>query len=437
MGYIYAPSSFVQEGEPADLSEGNLWYSTTDKKLYVSDGTSYEEVSIETDLTQLEQQQLEQNLNILINSASASVLNDYDDMYLDIFSDSNGYDNTIDTASGTAIFDTDKYELPSFGDVFIVIEADDDTINWTSNSTKLYKLSTGKWVLYGTSGTDEVMRANIHKSLWYGTDGTNQLILDFANMTSLQTSDSRDVGKRGYYAKTGTASYGGGNFSYGFWTGTFSDTTNNTNCSSWGKIAAAGCGSHSSWEMPSGSDLIDASGTTIDELGLDKTADQKNNPATCQIEIAGYATGQGANGHAVVVAKGEMSWVATTQNGYSSSISNFNPTIIDFYTTHSIPEFTSLSSIGSQTYIAQTNVISIDANPVSHRVFCHNSVAVNGTVDYDISFDGGTTWISDQSFDEKNTSVHNGSSMKLRLNLNGEADVDTCEISDYAVMLYY
>lgn len=54
-------------------------------------------------------QQMEQNLNILINSASASVLNDYDDMSLDIFSDANGYDNTINTTNTDAEFNGDRY----------------------------------------------------------------------------------------------------------------------------------------------------------------------------------------------------------------------------------------------------------------------------------------------------------------------------------------
>lgn len=99
---------YTQATTPTGATEGSLWYNTASKILKTYDGSTWSEVT--TDLTSLEQQQLEQNINILINSASASsILNDYDEMFLDVFSDSTGYDNTIDIGNTTASFVTDQY----------------------------------------------------------------------------------------------------------------------------------------------------------------------------------------------------------------------------------------------------------------------------------------------------------------------------------------
>ena len=99
---------YVQASTPSDTTEGKLWYKTGDNTLYASDGSSYNQVT--TDLGDLELQQLEQNLQILINSAAASsTLNDYDDMYVDAFSDADGTNDTIDTGNTTAVHGGEYY----------------------------------------------------------------------------------------------------------------------------------------------------------------------------------------------------------------------------------------------------------------------------------------------------------------------------------------
>ena len=64
MGYAYSKMDFIQAIEPSDTTKGKRWFNTSENKLYASDGLSYN--AVESDLTALEQQQLEQNLNILI-----------------------------------------------------------------------------------------------------------------------------------------------------------------------------------------------------------------------------------------------------------------------------------------------------------------------------------------------------------------------------------
>lgn len=423
--YIY-----IQATQPADVTNGKLWYDTSTNRWFTANGTSY--TLFETDLTDLNRQQLEQNLNILVNSAQASsTLLDYDDMFVDLFSDSNGYDNTIDTANSTASFVTDHYEFPDVGSVYVIIEADDATVNWTSNNTKLLKLSSGKWVLYGTSGTDEEKRANIHKSLWFGTTGANQLIDDFTNITSLKTTDSRDVGKRAFYVDvTRTTSSG-----TGYMTGAFTDTTNNLNCSSWSHVWGSGY-----------------SFTDSNELGTDRSSDEVNNPASCDVELynwspSGHTYWQIPNGtnrntasastyatdwsraQVIVLCSGQLTW---TPSGVDTTTADR-----DFYTDDSIPEFTAVSSGAMETFFVQTNTITVDADPIAHQIYCHNAITGDGAITYDISLDDGTTWVTDQELNTKNTSVNNGSSMKVKLNLNGALGSDTIEVDDYAVMLFY
>ena len=96
---------YVQATTPSDLTEGKLWYNTTADTLYVSDGSSY--AIMTTDLSPIQKQLLEMDLNILINStASSSTLNDWESMFIDIFTDADGTNNTIDTGNTTAVFRT-------------------------------------------------------------------------------------------------------------------------------------------------------------------------------------------------------------------------------------------------------------------------------------------------------------------------------------------
>jgi len=98
---------YVQTTTPSDLTEGKLWYNTTAKALYSSDGSSYS--AMETDTSEIQSQLLETEINVLINSvASTSTLNDWDNMFIDLFTDADGQSGTVDTGNTTAIFTT-KY----------------------------------------------------------------------------------------------------------------------------------------------------------------------------------------------------------------------------------------------------------------------------------------------------------------------------------------
>ena len=156
---------YVQATEPTDKTEGKIWYKTTTDLLYASDGSSY--VLMTTDLTSINtkitgiktkitgvySEQVQQNINILINAiASSSTLEAYDEMYLDIITDNDGEDNTIDTGNTTAIFDTNKYKNPT------TKEDGDDVTETNPNTT--WSSDTG----YKKCGV-KVQFANTHTGL--------------------------------------------------------------------------------------------------------------------------------------------------------------------------------------------------------------------------------------------------------------------------------
>ena len=250
---------------------------------------------------------------------------------------------------------TDLYGTVVPGAEYIIIEADDDTVSWTSNDTLLVKIGSGKWLLYGTTGTDAVKRAQIHKSLWYGTDGTNQLILDFANVTAMKTSHADDVGKQGYYATWEYTGGTGGDLQYnGTYTGTFADTSTNTDCSSWSRCRVDGGPSItkiSTWEIPEGTtrNTVSSSDTLeIDELGTDTEADEVDNPADCQMQQRAMRANSGGNRRAqqwtVVLCNGNVTWakagdVADVTDAYSN---------VDFLADNSIPVFTATATADTE-----------------------------------------------------------------------------------------
>lgn len=88
--------------------------------------------------------------------------------------------------------------------------------------------------------------------------------------------------------------------------------------------------------------------------------------------------------------------------------------------------------------LVQTNAITVTTAQTHHQVYCNNATAGSGAVTYDISFDNGTNWDTGQALDTKNTrSAATGTQMILKLNLSGSGDGNTASADDYAVMLWW
>lgn len=104
----YPQVIFKQASEPNPV-EGGLWYDTDATILYFSDGSSWIELTDSTNNPNL-QMLGELSLQVLYLTADAALANpDYSAMFGDVFSDSGGFNNTINTGSTTAMFSTDVY----------------------------------------------------------------------------------------------------------------------------------------------------------------------------------------------------------------------------------------------------------------------------------------------------------------------------------------
>ena len=328
---------YVQSDSPTGASEGALWYDTDTSVLYSYDGSSWTDIT--QDVAYLEKQNLEQNINILINGASASsTLNDYEDMFLDLFTDADGEDDTVDTGNTTAYFSTNKYDNGT-----AIVDAHGETGAGTQSVTLKCgaKINTNtactltKVTKFGTSGATECYIAT-------GADGSGQLA---------------------------TASFSGNDATFNL---SLSDAT--------------------TYYV-----LCDKGGSSFTSRGPGAT---------------------------YPISDTNLDWTAGV---VSQSESSTEMRDVESVTT----------TVAPADKIVQTNMITITSNPTGHQVYCHNTTAGTGSVDYDISFDNGSTWVTGQSLNTKNTSVHAGSQMILKLNLNGTGSGNTAEASDYAIMLYY
>jgi len=256
--------------------------------------------------------------------------------FVEAYIDADGRNNSVTVVNTSAVFDTDKYKAnTSATEPFIIIEATSisSASDFAINDCQIVKVATGKWQLTCDTGTDEVKRAQLYKTLFYGTSGANARASAtyITGISALKTNITRDVGKQAHYASVSTGDNAANNGTY---TGTFVNTSTNSDCSSWSKVRE---GTDSSMS---------------DEYGTDLTADEQDNPATCQLDIDTHnfirwempsgstlnnksaGASNGYTGNALVICTGDITWVENTTGGtvtYSNT---------DFFTDNSIPLFT-------------------------------------------------------------------------------------------------
>ena len=278
---------------------------------------------------------------------------DYKNVFYSTFtSDDVGESQNMVYDSTNDLYKTTEY--------FIIIEASSfGTWSNGTNDTYVKQEASGRWIIYCDTGSLEIQRAQIMKSLFFGTSGSNQLILDFTSVTSVKSTDSRDIGKRGHYANTEVTGTDVGRY-----TGTFSDTSTNTNCSSWSNLfGASGAGSYAQWEIPSGS-INNSAGQSVtsNELGTDTSGDELDNPSNCQLETDGTALSVSTT-KCVILCSDDISW----SNSGDITFAN-----IDFFTDHSIPDFTSVTNVATSFLIFKDTTTESVTNAIT---------VINSTID--------------------------------------------------------
>jgi len=254
------------------------------------------------------------------------------------------------------LFEGDEYQLSILADSI-------DEAGLEINGVVITELATGVYKMNTTNANDEISRALIMKTLFYGTTGSNpRATIAYINATKVYSRDSRDGGKRGHYV------YASGTITS---VGTFADTTNNNNCSSWSRLVLGNVnpdypeGAH--WELPNGNELNRAPTNDIsDEIGTDTSADEYDNPTDCRIFMS--IGGESGNAKVIILSAGGISWTNS-------------PTHTDFYTDESFPiitfteiQITLNSPEGNYNSSSQENIFNCSAEIEGNTTFLNISL---------------------------------------------------------------
>lgn len=248
----------------------------------------------------------------------------------------------LGSASGTAIWDTNKYKYSDVtADPYVIIEATSlVTSDFAINNCKVAKFSLGKWFLTCNTGTPQVKRAQIYKTLFFGTNGSNARATAtyITGLTALKTSISRDIGKRAYgisLACVNTSEIAR-NILY---TMTFSNTTTNDDVSFWSNYTARADNPQRTFlyaYMPSATTLYSVTAlsgiTTVNNTGTDLESTEATNPNSLILNIqtpSGYRASGSHTGFLLCEGGATFDF-----SGWSTGTTYTNT---DFFTTHSVP----------------------------------------------------------------------------------------------------
>ncbi len=287
----------------------------------------------------------ENALQILINSAGASTtLNDWAEMYIERFIDTDGQLNTIDTGNTTAIFDTDKYKNLGLGS--------------ENNESHSYPPS------------------NVFRS---GTEKLGMKIIPDENIKLTKVVKNSNCNATKCYIQT---AYGSGILATENFVGNTATFDQELTASTTYYILVDNDGNSYSQTNLSGASFPEDTGLIVWHRGVNQSG--------------------------------------SDQAAYSYGIDQI------YFKTYNYSD-----------RIVQTNMESITANPIAHQVYSNFSTEGSGSITYDISFDNGSNWITNQPLDSKNNTVHEGSEMIFKMNLNGTGEGNTAEAEDYAIMLFY
>lgn len=89
------------------------------------------------------------------------------------------------------------------------------------------------------------------------------------------------------------------------------------------------------------------------------------------------------------------------------------------------------------TKVLETDPATVTADPDGYYVSARNTLTGSSTINYDISFDGGSTWDTAKTLDTYYTTTKTGSSMVLQMNLTGSTSSDVATFTDYGIALTY
>lgn len=332
------------------------------------------------------QQQLEQGIAIIYLEANASITHqDYSTMFLDKFSDADGYDDTVDVGNTTAIFGSLVYANGSDA-------TEIDYFNRANNAT----VGNG-WTETESGNHSCSIDTNKLKILRGGGAGTSYCEKDI-------TADSEyEIAVQG----------------------------NNTGDSTWEiYFKNKDTGNNIVKFLLSGTNTIHYDiGAGIVDLGITPVLNVDN---VIGLKNISYVA------HTFDIWIDDVEKVTGIAFDNNEDITRIRCRCGRNSTAGKFDDISQGGAITPANKIVQTDAATVTTAQTHHQLFCNNAVAGSGTVTYDISFDNGSNYDTGQALNTKNTrSAATGTQMILKLNLNGTGAGNTAEASDYAIMLWY
>lgn len=313
----------------------------------------------------------------------------------------------------------DLYETFFSENEYVIVTASSLSGGFTDNNCVVRQMSDTTWLVYCTSGTDEVRRASILATLFY-----NERISNFTSITKLETSHTGDVGKRAYKRYNFCSSPNAGDSMDV--TDTFVNTTTNTEVNIWQFAGVTSNGvSENSLEMPVATTLIDAPGTgTSSSIATDTTAWDTANPDGVKVHIIGTgSTARTAQQTYFLLTKGALTEGTVNVGGDPGETSTFT----DYYG-DGVPEFTQADFTSTATLIFQTSGLDTVTNCIA---IINSIIDADNTLTVSISADG-TNYETVTS-----TNIHRFTNTGTNLYIKFEiARVDTAaadKITEYAI----
>lgn len=358
-----------------------------------------------------------------------------DNLAVDLFnSDTAIYKRFMEYNSGT-----DLYECVDFSNGFYVLITASAASASSSGNNKVSRISSTQWLVYNASEADyETGRAKVYEFLFEPSDpsdgSTARIISGFTSVTAIATPDADDVGKRFHWAELDVPD---DNQALHTYDGTFTDTSTNTDCSSWSYVHAVDPGgaysATSRFELPESTTLNSVSDGTTDQIGTDQSSDETDNPADCQLTVnftgsLGHGTpgAQAGAVRALILCAGDITW--TDNTGADGSVHNY-----DFFSDGSIPVLTlaSESDLTCSITTASTTIPSSSVNAIAKSV---HTLTGSNTLTTEVTFDGGSNWqtINQQEYARV---TNTGTSMQFRFTITRANDTETDSITSYAA--YY
>lgn len=420
------PQVIIKQATAPTATAGVLWWDTDDLLLYYYTGSAWVQISSASDAAGFESMVAQLSLELLRLSAEGVLTApDYDNMFIDYFSDATGQDNTIDTANTTASFSSASYTNDgsvAVGKHYYKFDEGSGTTcadSGTAADKALGSLTTGNFNASGKfddcyKPANEAIETNF--TLADLEDGSGCSISFWCKRATTLSSDDAVVGNdhNGSFPSNGSFVLQVKNGSTTDLVMRYKDDTSTKITG--GVTISDSVFSHVCYVLESDGITEYLDGSIVgSKIAMTNAAFLASTMKLFSLQAAYQLTDlymDEIKFHNTALAAGEVADLAAATSETGGTPANA---------------------------LVQTNAQALSFAPAYAFVHVKDiTLAGTGAATFDISYDGGSTWDSEgNALDTKIASVDSsGKSMVIQINLTGTGSGNTSTIKDYEVILW-